>query len=142
MSYKRWDENERELGAYLYSVGGIPAVTRATGRSRKSVEQAAWRFGWRKDGANKPWTTRDVAKVKDGACLMSLAAELGRSPQAVKCKARSIGVKLAPASKANEWPKETISRAMRMREYGYSVLKISESTGAPYGTVRHWVYGF
>lgn len=142
MANKLWTADEVAKCEKAYAVGGIHAGSRATGRTPYAIRHAAAKYGWVIRGARPGWKTSEVSLIKCGACPMDLSRKTGRSPVAIRDKARRLGVKLAPLPKANEWPQSTIDRAVRMRKDGASIREIEISTGAPFGTIRHWIYGY
>jgi len=91
----------------------------------------------------KFWRTTEVAALRTGraANAIVVARQLNRSPRAVQEKARAIGLQPPQMPHACYWPPETRERAHRLRGEGLSVARISQSTGVPVGTIRHWIYG-
>lgn len=86
------------------------------------------------------WRTTEL-KVLHAGDALRVAAALGRSPRAVQCKARRLGIPAPRMPHACYWPEATRRRAIEMRRRGLSLRAISEATGVPFGTLRHWVYG-
>lgn len=86
-----------------------------------------------------PWLTTEVRELSDG-CALRVAAKVGRSPIAVQDKARRMGIPAPRMPHARYWPEATRRRALKLRNDGYSVARISETTGVPFGTVRRWIY--
>lgn len=142
MAGNPWTAEEVAMGKKAWEIGGKHAAARATGRSLFAVRGAADRYGWSNRGLRYEWSTREVSMIQPGANVMDVAAATGRSPISVRDKAKRLGVKMAPLPKANEWPQATIGRAKRMRENGSSIREIQVSTGAPFNTVRNWIYGY
>lgn len=89
-----------------------------------------------------PWRTTEIESLKSaaGKDALRVAAALGRSPIAVQCKARRIGIPAPRMPHARYWSPETKRRALELRGSGSPVSDISASTGVPFGTVRRWVY--
>lgn len=86
------------------------------------------------------WRTTELKALRAGDALQ-IAAALGRSPRAVQCKARRLGIPTPRVPHACYWPAATRRRTIEMRRSGLSLRAISEATGVPLGTLRHWIYG-
>lgn len=87
-----------------------------------------------------PWLTTEVRELRD-RCALRVAAKVKRSPRAVQDKARRMGLPAPRMPHACYWPEATRLRALRLRERGYTLAGISDITGVPFGTLRHWIYG-
>lgn len=85
------------------------------------------------------WNTSELRKLGNGNAF-EVSIALGRSIKAVQCKAYREGVEAPKVPHGRYWPESVKDRCMRMRNDGFSVRQISNSTGVPFGTVRRWVY--
>lgn len=81
---ERWSEAERCHLRKLYAAGASYAqMAQALGRSREAIHHQAQRLGLR--GRKKPWTTRELAVIRQPRPLRVLAQELQRSYYSVAC---------------------------------------------------------
>lgn len=88
------------------------------------------------------WRTSELHALRqmEGRGAMTVAAALGRSPRAVQDMARCQGMPVPRQPHARYWPATIKRRALQLRAGGNSVNQISAALGAPFGTVRRWVY--
>lgn len=87
----------------------------------------------------KFWKTTELRKLGPGNAF-DVSIAIGRSVRAVQCKAYREGIEAPKVPHGRYWPEPVKARCMRLREDGFSVRQISNSTGVPFGTVRRWVY--
>lgn len=85
------------------------------------------------------WRT-DEARYLRHRNALTAAARTWRTPRACQDKAKALGLPAPRMPHACYWPAATIARARRLRGEGMSVASISRALGAPFGTVRHWIY--
>lgn len=89
---------------------------------------------------NRPWAADDTRKIADYSCALTAAAALQRTPRAVQDKARRHGLPVPKMPHASYWPDSILRRCIGLREAGHSLSRISNATGVPFGTIKHWIY--
>ena len=91
--------------------------------------------------AQPQWTTDEDATLRNMAGLASpeqISARIGRTPLAVKNRARVLGIRLCTGGPRARFAPVVKARALSMLAAGQTLRATAEAVGASFATVWRW----
>lgn len=91
--------------------------------------------------AQPQWTDAEDATLRQMAGLLSpeqIGARLGRTPKAVKVRAKNLGIRLCTGGPRARFAPVVKARALSMLAAGQTLRATAEAVGASFVTVWRW----